>query len=166
MATTRADLRGFIFSAINIDSITSLLGAVIDGNRRIYSHWPQERPILGGVEPPEGWISFHELSSSKVFGGSIIEDHTIQFNLWNTIDSNNDLVLDILDGLFDQPPVDQNGFLITDETSSFPETRTSWVILLTQRVLVNSLYEQEIKMYRKIVNYQMRTTKIPYRVGP
>jgi len=165
MATTRADLRGYIFSAIHIDSITSLLGAVIDGNRRIYSHWPQERPVLGGVEPPEGWISFHELSSSRVFGGSNIEDHIIQFNCWNTIDSNNDLVIDILDSLFDQPPVDQNGILITDTLSGFPETRMSWVILLTQRVLMNSIYEDDIKMYRKIVNYQMRTTKIPYRVG-
>jgi len=163
---TRADLRGYIFSAINIDSITSLLGAVIEGNRRIYSYWPQERPVLGGVEPPEGWISFHELSSSKVFAGSNIEDHIIQFNTWNTVDSNNDLVIDILDSLFDQPPVDQNGFLIADVVSGFPETRMSWVILLTQRVLINSLYEDEIKMYRKIANYQMRTTKIPYRVGP
>lgn len=156
MATTRADIRGYIFSAIAISSIYDLLGNAITGNRRIYSYWPQERPVLGSVEPPEGWVSFHELSSLKVFGGSHIEDHTIQFNLWNTVDSNNDLVIDELDKLFDNPSVDQNGVLITSD----------WVILLSQRILINSIYEDEIKMYRKICNYIFRTTKIPYRVGP
>ena len=155
MATKRIDLKGYIYQQINISSILSILGEVTTRNRRIYSGWPQEQPELSATEPAEGWLCFHELSSLKAFNGSHIEDHTIQFNIWSTLQSNNDNVIDVLDSLFDNPSVDQYGISITDD----------WVILLTQRITTNEMYEEAIKMYRKMVNYQMRTTKIPFRVG-
>jgi hypothetical protein len=156
MATTRRDLRAYIFSAINIGSILSITGSAVAGNERIYSGWPNIQPILSGVEPSEGWVSFHELTSLKVFGGSNIEDHTIQFNLWNTLQSSNDLLVDLLDTLFDLPTADQVGYTITSD----------WVCLLSQRVLTIDQYEDNVKLYRKICNYVFRTTKVPYRVGP
>lgn len=156
MATSIRDLKAFLFSAINISSILAITGAVITGNDRIYAGWPAVQPQLSTVEPLEGWMSFHTLSSRKTFLGSNVEDHTIQFNLWNKLQSQNDLIVDILDSLFDLPPVDQAGYLITDD----------WSCLISQRLTAMDQYEDQIKLHRKICNYVFRTTKVPYRVGP
>lgn len=156
MATARNELKAYIFSAVNISSILTVLGsAVSTTNRRIYAGWPQEQPTLSDIEPSEGWLTFHEFAFSKPFNEGHYEDHTFQFNIWHKLDSQADIVLDVLDSLFDNPSVDQYGYTISSD----------FIVLISQRVSGNSIYEEEIKLYRKICNYIFRTTKIPYRIG-
>lgn len=156
MATSRVDLKAKIFAEITGNSaIMSLLGDVIDKNRRVYSGWPQEQPVLSDVEPEEGWLTFHSPITYKPFNGSLWEDHIIQFDVWSKLESINIKVIELLDGMYDKPPVDQAGDIITDD----------WVILLSQRISSQELYDENVKLYHHIATYTFRTLKIPSRLG-
>ena len=155
MVTARTDLKQRLFSDMkNSSALLALLGIVSSDNFRIYSGWPTQQPKLSSTEAAEGWIAFFELSA-VIPWQTLYEDHVFQVNIWATRQAINDACMDLLDGLWRRAPVDQDGFQITAD----------WQVVAASRIMSQETYEQEVKLHRKICNYQFRTMKIPWRRG-
>ena len=154
MATTALDFKQKLFGDLkNTAGITDLLGPIAATNFRIYSGWPQQQPELTGSEPSEAWIIFYDLATTSPFG-EIYQDATYQFNVYATKQTIGDQVAAKMRDLW-QNAAEQDGQAITSD----------WLIVFAQEILSQDLYEESRHLYRKLINFQFRLVKQPYRVG-
>ena len=154
MATTALDFKQKLFSDLKGDAgITALLGTIASTNFRIYSGWPQQQPELTGYEPAEGWIVYYDLATTSPFA-EIYQDATYQFNVYSTKQTIGDQIAAKMRELW-QNAAEQDGHAITSD----------WLIVFAQEILSQDLYEDSRKLYRKLLNWQFRLVKQPYRVG-
>jgi len=154
MATAAVDFDQALFSDMkNNATIVGLLGPVAATNFRFYAEWPQQQPELTGYEPAEGWIVFLD-NSQAPFPHQLYEDHMVDVNIYSTRPSIATSCMAELDGMWNRA-ADQDGFSITGD----------WVVVFSQRIRMLRLYEDARKLYRRLLTYQFRTTKTPWRRG-
>jgi len=153
---SRKEVRIGIFDQLSGSGVLALLGPVSPSNLRIYSAWPQVQPKLSQPsEADEGWLTFHERNTG--FGGvaPVREDFTFEFNIWATTFTLTEDIVDIMDGLWHYKLAGHNSFLFGADRN----------VLWAERQQAIDLYEEETKLYRKMVVYQYQTVKLPFRSG-
>jgi hypothetical protein len=151
---SRKEVREALFSDLSSSAILDLLGPVSSTNRRVYSGWPQEQPILTGHEPAEGWLVFHEGTTPIAFQ-SLREDFTYEINIFATLHTIGEDILDVLDDTWHHKLAGHN-------SRRFGSDRN---VLWSQRVTSLDLYEETVKLYRKQATYLFATVKVPFRSG-
>lgn len=157
---SRREVKEAIYADLNVPSILTLLGPVTFENRRIYAGWPQQQPKLSSHEPAEGWITFHEREATIPWGG-ILETFVFEVNIFATLHSIGEDILDLLDDKWHHKLAGQNGRIFgTDRNCVF-----------SSRIMSYDMYESDeftesgAKLSRKVCVYQFATVKIPFRSG-
>lgn len=159
---SRLAFKQAIYDLINVSAVTNLLGSALSTGSRVLYGWPQTQPVLSDAptEPNEGWLTFHERSSTMPFEG-IRETIMLELNIFATRMSLCDQVLDQLDGILNWKYAGHGGLSPVGGRD----------ILLAQRVQTQELYEDDRsqsggpKLYRKMAVYSFATVKRPMKSG-
>jgi hypothetical protein len=147
----RSELKEGIFSTLSGDAtLLSLLGTVTTSNRRIYSGWPQEQPVLSGLEGDEGWMVYFENDTTHI-EIETFENIRYMFFIYATRLTLADDVVDIMDSNWNWRVDHQKDIQFG-----------SRIVIRAKRMWTWDQYDENRKLHRKQLIYWFKTATDPW----
>lgn len=148
----RTAIREALYSALTGNAtLLRLLGTVSDSQRRIYSGWPQQQPVLSTTEPSgEGWLAFWEEPTTSE-EDTVFEHVRVNIVLVVTRLSLADSVVDELDALWHWRVPQQTALQYGDR-----------FVIRAKRMGLDDGFDEERKLYQRQVRYWLEMAQSPW----